>query len=60
MAIHSNGKKLEVGAGCLISETFLYLSGAIHLIGWYLIGEVIRYMFEDTHLYFHLALFIRI
>ena len=43
MAIGSNGKMLKLGAGCLISETFLYLSGVIHLIGRCLIGEVLRY-----------------
>mgnify|MGYP001793215231 FL=1 len=31
--IRGNGKALEVGAWILISERFLYLSGAIHLIG---------------------------
>ena len=57
MAIHSDGKKLEVGAGCLISEAFLYLSGGIHLIGWCLLVEVLRYMFEDTHLFFSFGSF---
>ena len=38
VAILSNGKALELGARCLISETFLYLSGVIHLIGRCLIG----------------------
>ena len=33
MAIFNKGKALELGAGCLISEKFLYLSGVIHLIG---------------------------
>ena len=41
---HGNGKALEVGAWCLISSTFLYLSGVIHLIGRCLIGEVLRYI----------------
>ena len=44
MAIRSNGKALQLGAGCLKSETFLYLSGVIHHIGWCLIGEVLRYI----------------
>ena len=43
VAIRSNGKALELGAGCIISETFLYLSGVIHLIGQCFIGEVLRY-----------------
>ena len=42
--ICGNGKALELGAWCLISETFLYLSRVIHLIGRCLIGEVLRYM----------------
>ena len=40
------GKALDLGAWCLISETFLYLSGVIHLIGRCLIGEVLRYRFS--------------
>ena len=43
VAICSNGKALELGAGRLISETFLYLSRVIHLIGGCLVGEVLRY-----------------
>ena len=41
--ICGNGKALEPGAWCLISETFLYLSRVIHLIGRCLIGEALRY-----------------
>ena len=41
--ICENEKALELGAWCLISETFLYLSGAIHLIGRCLLGEVLWY-----------------
>ena len=43
----ANSRKwaLELGARCLISETFLYLSGMIHLIAWCLVGEVIWYDF---------------
>ena len=33
VAICSNGKALELGSGYLISETFLCLSGVIHVIG---------------------------
>ena len=44
LPIYGNGKALEVGAWCLISSTFLYLSGVIHLIGRCLIGEVLRYI----------------
>ena len=44
VSISSNGKALELGTGCLISETFLYLSEVIHLIGRYLIGEVLQYI----------------
>ena len=42
-----NGKALELGAWCVISDTFLYmyLSWVIHLIGWFLIGEV---FYDDT------------
>ena len=43
-AIRGNRKALEIGTGCPISETFLYPSGAIHLIGRCLIGEVLRYI----------------
>ena len=42
--ILGKGKALELDAWCLISETFLYLSGVIHLIGQGLIGEVLRYI----------------
>ena len=42
--ICGNEKLLELGAWCLISETFLYLSAVIHLIGRCLIGEVLRYI----------------
>ena len=48
MAILSNGKTLELGAGCLISETFLYLSGVIQLIGRCLTGEVFIFTFTFT------------
>ena len=44
MPICTNGKALELGARCLISETFLYLNGLIYLTGHCLIGEVLRYM----------------
>ena len=47
MAIRRNGKALDLSAWCLISETFLYLSGVIHLIGQCLIGEVLRYSYDD-------------
>ena len=32
----------------VIGVTFVYLSGVIHLVGWYLIvtGEVLQYMFH--------------
>ena len=43
VTIRGDGKALELGAWCLISETFLYLSGVIQLIGQSLIGEVLRY-----------------
>ena len=43
MPIGGNGKALELGAWCLIIETFLYLSGVIHLIGRCLIGDELRY-----------------
>ena len=43
VAFCSEGKELELGAGWLISETFLYLSAVIHLIGRCIIGEVILY-----------------
>ena len=46
MPICGRGKALELGAWCLISETFLDLSGVIHLIGRCLIGEVLRYVSE--------------
>ena len=42
--ICGNEKALKLGAWCLICETFLYLSGVIHLIGRCLIGEVLRYI----------------
>ena len=42
--ILENGKTLELDAWCLISETFLYFSGVIHLIGRCLRGEVLRYI----------------
>ena len=35
--------KSTTGAWYLISETFLYLSGVIYLIGRCLIGEVLQY-----------------
>ena len=40
VAIRSNRKTLELGAGCLIIGTFLYLSGVILLIGRCFMGEV--------------------
>ena len=43
--IHGNGKALELGARCLKSETFSYLSGMIHLTARCLVGEVIWYDF---------------
>ena len=42
--ICGNGKAIELGALCLMSETFLYLSGVIHLVGWCLKSEVLRYV----------------
>ena len=49
MAIRSNGKALELGAGCLISETFVYLSGVINLIGRCLIGiTVVRKVYGSN------------
>ena len=53
VATCSNWKALETGAECLISEKFLYLNGAIHLIGWFLIGEVLRSVYG--FLFFYLA-----
>ena len=44
LPICRGGKTLEVGTWCLLSETFLYLSEVIHLIGRCLIGEVSRYI----------------
>ena len=44
LPIRVNVKALELGACRLVSETFLYLSGVIHLIARCLIGEVLRYM----------------
>ena len=49
--ICGNLKVLELGAWCHISELFLYLSGVIHLIGQYLIGEVLRYNRVLIHWY---------
>ena len=49
LAIRSNQKALELGAGCLISETFSYLIGVIHLIGRRLIGELLRYNFSAVN-----------
>ena len=46
VAIRNNGKTLQLGAGCLIGETFLHLSGVIHLIGRSLIVEVLQYIFS--------------
>ena len=40
--ICGNEQALRLGAWCLTSETFLFLSGVIHLIGWCLIGEVLQ------------------
>ena len=51
MPICGNLKVLELGAWCHISELFLYLSGVIHLIGQYLIGEVLRYNRVLIHWY---------
>ena len=49
MAIRSNGKALELDAGCLISETYLYLSGVIHLIGRCLLGiTVVRKVYGSN------------
>ena len=42
--IRRNERALELGAWCLISETFLYLSGVIYLIAGAFIGEVLRYI----------------
>ena len=42
--ICGTGKALELGAWCLMSETFLYLSGVIHLVGRCLIGEALQYL----------------
>ena len=50
VAIRSNGKALDLGAWCFISETFLYLSGVIHLKGRCLIGEVIQYFQIKTYI----------
>ena len=47
--IRGNGKALELGAWCLMSETFLYLSGEIHLICRCLIGKVLRYVSQHHH-----------
>ena len=49
-AIRGNGKALELGAWCLISETFLYQSGVIHLKRLCLIGEVLRYFHIKTYI----------
>ena len=38
--IRGNEKMLDIGEKCLIRETFLYLSGVIHLIGRCFMGEV--------------------
>ena len=43
MPIGRNGRALELGAWGVLSETFLYLSGVIHLIGQCLRGEVLWY-----------------
>ena len=53
MAYHSVpicgiGKALDLGAWCVISGTFLYLSGVIHFIGRCPIGEVLQLVFV-TH-----------
>ena len=52
VATCSNWKALETGAECLISEAFLYLSGAIHLIGWFIIGKIITVCVWFTFLLF--------
>ena len=42
--IRGHKRALELSAWCLTSETFLYQSGVIYLIGRCLIGEVLRYI----------------
>ena len=51
VATCSNGKALELGAECLISEALLYLNGAIHHTGWCLIGEVLRSVYGFLFFY---------
>ena len=43
-----NWKALELGAWCLISEAFLYLSEGIRLLCWCLIDEVMSLNFDLT------------